>query len=318
MSLQLRQVRKVQSLLTERAAFVQQLALPTESGGISTTAFGPLLVRWRMHQAGTRPDEACDKLLRALPTTSSFLLDASYSPLALTRLLGIRLRADAYPCPRPSTPSTFVNHRTEFFDGALAAALPHVQQVVMLGAGWDTRAYGMLHNSGKAIFEVDAPAIQAAKRKALVDGGIDTRGVRFVSVEFQSESWFDALLLRGFNPNLPTFFLWEGITYYLDRATIDETLELLVTECASGSQIAFDYASLEFVNGYGPVGTYTILQTLKLIGEPWTFGISTIAPAREQLVAFAAARQLQVLRFEVFGEEGADTLPFGGLAVLAH
>ncbi len=289
---------------------------PLGDGGVSATAYGPLLSRWLMHKAGSRPDDACDRLLRALPTVPSRLLDAVYEQGVLAkRLSGMPLVGEAYPCPRPSTMRTFINHRTEFFDVALKAALPTVDQIVILGAGWDTRAYGLPQDAGVTVFEVDARGTQAVKREALGDAGIDVAGVVFVSADFNQEPWLDALNRHDFNPTLPTFFLWEGVTYYLDKPAIDATLAAVGQQCAPGSQIAFDYFDEQFSAGQGSFFARGAGMAVRAIGEPFTFGISTHTPAQQALEALLSPHGLSLSHSELLGTAPASTRPFGGLAL---
>ena len=99
------------------------------------------------------------------------------------------------------------------------------------------------------VFEVDTPATQRVKRQALDRAGIDASHVTFVETDFGQTSWFDALLRRGFDPDLPTFILWEGVTYYLDEKTVQTTLRT-VSGLAVGSRIAFDTWSLEYFSRF--------------------------------------------------------------------
>ena len=92
--------------------------------------------------------------------------------------------------------------------------------MVILGAGWDTRAYGLLKDKELAIFEVDAPATQAAKRSAIEATGLDASGATFVSCDFNNQSWLDAVKEKGVCQDLGTFIRWEGVTMYLEEPAI--------------------------------------------------------------------------------------------------
>ena len=208
-------------------------------------------------------------------------------------------------------------HRTAFFDEALASAVhstgPHpAQQVVFLGAGWDTRAYGALRDRPVRVFEVDTPATQGAKTQALDRAGIDASHVTFVETDFGQTSWFDALLVRGFDPALPTFILWEGVTMYLDEETVQKTLRK-VSGLAVGSRIAFDTMSLEYFQGF--FGQYMHLMIKGFYGESWQFFMSTAAPARKQASDFIASQGLALAAYEPMGEERGKTVPFGGFTL---
>ena len=119
---------------------------------------------------------------------------------------------------------TFISHRTDFFDNAVAAtaaADSPIWQFVVLGAGCDTRSYGPLpggadlrasagRDSGEALrcFEVDEPPTQEAKVEALRAGGVDCGHVIFAPTDFNQQSWLESLTEHGFDPDSPTFILW--------------------------------------------------------------------------------------------------------------
>ena len=228
--------------------------LKTRNRGITATAYEPLFNRMLFHHAGTRDDRAAVKLAPHLPALSPTVAWLMIGTMGLAaRLSGYQGSILSYPGARPSSMILVMVHRTAFFDEALASAVdptgPHpAQQVVFLGAGWDTRAYGALRDRPVRVFEVDTPATQRAKTQALERAGIDASHVTFVETDFGQTSWLDALLVRGFDPALPTFILWEGVTMYLDEETVQTTLRK-VSGLAVGSRIAFDTMSLEYFRG---------------------------------------------------------------------
>ena len=231
------------------------IRLKTRNRGISGTAYEPLFNRLMFHHAGTRDDRAAVKLAPHLPALSPTVAWLMIGTMGLAaRLSGYQGSILSYPGARPSSMVLMMVHRTAFFDEALASAVdptgPHpAQQVVFLGAGWDTRAYGALRDRPVRVFEVDTPATQRAKTEALDRADIDASHVTFVETDFGQTSWFNALLGRGFDPDLPTFILWEGVTMYLDEETVQTTLRK-VSGLAVGSRIAFDTMSLEYFQGF--------------------------------------------------------------------
>ena len=291
------------------------IRLKTRNRGISGTAYEPMMNRLLFHHAGTRDDAAAVKLaphLPALSPTVAWLLIGTMGLAA--RLSGYQGSFLSYPGARPSSMISMLSHRTAFFDEALASAVdptaPHpAQQVVFLGAGWDTRAYGALRGRPVRVFEVDTPATQRAKRQALDRADIDASHVTFVETDFGQTSWFDALLGRDFDPALPTFILWEGVTMYLDEKTVQTTLRT-VSGLAVGSRIAFDTLGLEYFQGF--LGQYMRLTIKGVYGESWQFFLSTAAPARKQASEFIASQGLALAAYEPLGEERGKTVPVGG------
>ncbi len=302
--------------------------------GILGTAYEPYMARLLLHHIGSRNDETAGRIAPHLPALSSLVLRVMVDTLALAaRWSGFRSSFLAYPGPRPSTLMTFISHRTHFFDNAVAAvaaADSPIRQFVVLGAGWDTRSYGPLpggadlrapvgRDGGEALrcFEVDEPPTQKAKFEALRAAGVDSGHVVFAPTDFNQRSWLQSLTEHGFDPDLPAFILWEGVTMYLDDAAVDRTLGE-VAGLAPGSCIAFDYLSRELVLCRRPfvvMGNYTKYAMKAFYGESWLFGISTATPARERATEFIEARGLALRRFEAFGGEAERGTPLGGLIV---
>jgi methyltransferase (TIGR00027 family) len=98
---------------------------------------------------------------------------------------------------------------------------------------------------------VDTPATQTAKQDALKRAGIDAGGVTFTAVDFNTTDWREALEAQGFDPAVPAYLLWEGVTMYLKDDAIAATLRAVGT-LAPGSRIAFDYFASELIHGESP------------------------------------------------------------------
>lgn len=141
----------------------------------------------------------------------------------------------------------FMIARTAFFDEIVEKAfLNEMPQVVFLGAGYDSRSYrfSKLLVSTR-IFELDAGPTQLRKREVLKEAGIKIpRQVAYVPVNFISEDFIEVLGPAGFNSGSRTLFVWEGVTYYLDRQVIDHTLKTIKSNTPAGSSVCFDYASV--------------------------------------------------------------------------
>jgi methyltransferase (TIGR00027 family)/uncharacterized protein (TIGR02118 family) len=142
--------------------------------------------------------------------------------------------------------------RTAYFDAKFTDAIAQdIKQIVLLGAGYDTRAYrfSSLLN-GATIYEMDIGSTQGRKldilRKAAV--GIPPQ-VRYVSINFKTENIKDVLLKNGFDVTIPSVFLWEGVTYYLTEDIFRVTLSTLKSIASKGSFVCFDYQTMERESG---------------------------------------------------------------------
>ncbi len=299
--------------------------------GISGTAYEPYMARLVLHLIGSRRDDVSERIAPHLPALSPLIMGLLVKPMALAaRWSGFRGSFFAYPGPRPSTLMTFISHRTHFFDTAIAAAAAAaedspIRQFVFLGAGWDTRAYGRLPEgadlagAGVKVLEVDEPPTQQVKVQALRAAGVEHSHVTFAPTDFNQQTWLESLTEHGFDPDLPTFILWEGVTMYLDDAAASKTLAA-VAGFAPGSRIAFDFFSRELVFGrkpYAVIGTYMKYALKSFYGESMRFGISTAAPARQQALDFFEGRGLEVESFESLGREAGRSTPIGGLILAA-
>lgn len=146
--------------------------------------------------------------------------------------------------------------RTAFFDNVFIDALnQNIPQIVLLGAGYDTRAYrfAKLNNTTK-IIDLDIATTQNRKKKRLKKAQIDIpKHVTLVPINFNKESLKNVLEKAGHDNNEKTLFIWEGVSYYLEPESVDATLEFVNNSSHNESVIAFDYAisiSEENINNY--------------------------------------------------------------------
>lgn len=111
---------------------------------ISITAYDPMFARWFLHVQGKREDEAAMQIWFALPGISRFTFGLAFSPTVWAmRVMGITINMYDYPVHKSSGIFQMFGHRTTFFDEAMLSYLDTVEQVVILGAGWYTRAFGL-------------------------------------------------------------------------------------------------------------------------------------------------------------------------------
>jgi methyltransferase (TIGR00027 family) len=188
----------------------------------------------------------------------------------------------------------FMIARTAYFDRIVEVGLRHgLPQIVFLGAGFDSRPYRLRELiRDTRIYELDAPATQQRKREILQQAGIPIPPqVTFVSIDFETASIADALLDAGFDRRQPASYIWEGVTYYLSSAVVDETLNAIKLISAPGSSVTFDYAalSLEALDEKGVRQLRGIMKS-DHAAEPTRFGIP-----RGTIESFLAARGCHVV-----------------------
>ncbi len=182
---------------------------------------------------------------------------------------------------------TSVVARTRLIDDAIAAALSeHPEQLVILGAGFDSRAYRLPGLRGITVFEVDHPDTQAAKQRILVRvlPALPTQ-VRFVACDFQQRSLEDAMAAAGYSEAVRSLILWEGVTNYLTETAVDATLRWC-SRASPGSLLLFTYVHRDVLTNPGKfAGTERLFASLATAGEELTWGIEP-----KQLPGFLAER----------------------------
>jgi methyltransferase (TIGR00027 family) len=283
--------------------FVVKLVRSSRRSGVSATLLASFYTRWMQHQLGTRRDDACARLMPVLPNVSPLGLWLVSAPILFARgLIGYVPPIYRYPYqgvpPARDQPAA----RTTFFDAALARHLGGVEQLVVLGAGLDTRAFRMPPGAHLRCFEVDQPRTQAFKREMLVRAGLDADRVCFVAADFEREDWLAKLVAAGFDPGRPAFFLWESVTMYLARAAVERTLRA-IAGTARGSVVAFDYFAADLLEQRSLFWRYA-RAVLNLVGEPLgTFGIDSTPPVRQRVAAFLASCGLSMEEQRNFGAE---------------
>ena len=243
--------------------------------GSSQTAIEVINGRWTMDWFGMRPDPATVRLLGVLPNASILGLQLFLFPLWVKH----KLSGDYFAYPRLPPPdgaeslADLVIARTLYFDRILERVLPGVDQLVLLGAGYDTRACGPLVPDGVACFEVDHPRVQALKRSKLAEAGIETSGVTFVPVDFSREDAFEKLAASGYDPGRKTAFLWEGVTLYLGEEDVRKTLRGARAQSAPGSVLVADVYAERFARlARGKAASKTLDYTDEGIAFTLDFG----------------------------------------------
>lgn len=174
--------------------------------------------------------------------------------------------------------------RTRFIEERLEHAIRDgVSQVVILGAGFDTRAYRLTELLKAArVFEVDQPSTQEYKKHRVREASIEVpTNLRYVPVDFRHDKLGDVLAAAGYDSSQRTFFIWEGVTMYLPEAAVEETLRWVATQ-APGSTIIFDFVGAMVIRFMATADLSVLPEAAKqaisrlrrlVAGEPWIFGI---------------------------------------------
>ena len=122
--------------------------------------------------------------------------------------------------------------------------------MVILGAGFDSRLYRFPEINGRVkVFEVDHPATQKVKiAKVKKIFGSLPKHVVYIPMDFNKDKLEKKLFDAGYDRNLKTFFIWEGVTMYLTTEAVDDILVFVAKNSGPGSSIIFDYIFKSFLD----------------------------------------------------------------------
>jgi methyltransferase (TIGR00027 family) len=199
-----------------------------------------------------------------------------------------------------------VHVRTRHIDDVLAESLrAGATQVVILGAGLDSRAYRFGDAlRGVRVFELDLPQTQNYKKARVRDvfGGLPAH-VTYAPIDFATQDLATVLKDAGYDPSKRTLFIWEGVTMYVPEPGIDATLRAVATIAARGSRIVFDYFTERALRDRQSV-LVPIAKNVAAVGEPFVFGMPG-----DNAAAFISARGFSVVSDFGSADLGQKYLP---------
>lgn len=162
-----------------------------------------------------------------------------------TKMIDGELDLSAFGDASPERAEAMINGmavRTKFFDDCtLASAAAGARQVVILASGLDARAYRLPWPDGACVFELDQPEVIAFKTSALAAlGAQPTATCRAIPIDLRDD-WPTALRDNGFDPEVRTAWLAEGLLIYLPPEAQDQLFDRITALSAPGSTIATEY-----------------------------------------------------------------------------
>lgn len=171
--------------------------------------------------------------------------------------------------------AAFIAVRERYIDDFLKTGLNEgLEQVVILGAGFDTRAYRIAGIEKTRVFEIDTPATQETKLERLKNI-IDPlpAHVTFLPVNFNTQTLAELLQNSGYNERSKTLFIWQGVTYFLTAEGVDSTLAFIANHSGPGSSVIFDYMYNEIFRDPNHSYGKSLRRAAKVSGEAYMFGI---------------------------------------------
>jgi methyltransferase (TIGR00027 family) len=184
--------------------------------------------------------------------------------------------------------------RVAYLDRLVGLAVDRLSigQIVVLGAGYDTRA-ARLPRAGVRFFEVDHAATQAAKRERVAqldvvhasEAGAPHRcrypvdAATYTACNFEREDPIACLTTTGFEASEPALVLWEGVAPYLTERAVRATAARLSGGLDPRSLVAFDFLGRRFASGEAKSDEDRETRAyVGELGEPIRFGSDDILP----------------------------------------
>ena len=173
-------------------------------------------------------------------------------------------------------------------NGAIAARIRYIdeiltdairtgfEQLVIIGAGYDTRAYRIPGaKEHLKVFEIDHPATQEVKINTITE--IFNRlpdHVTYLPVVFGQDRLDEKLFQAGYDPGRKTLFVMEGLLMYIPPPAVDGLLSFIGKASAPGSAVVADYFDTSVVDGTSPLKEAQVLRSfVESEGAPLQFGI---------------------------------------------
>jgi len=188
----------------------------------------------------------------------------------------------------------FLVVRDRYIDDVLIHFLEEsLEQLVILGAGYDSRPYRLDRLKQVKTFEVDHPTTQLDKlKKVQAILGKIPKHISYLALDFNTQTLQERLLAAGYDPHLKTLFIWQGVSMYLTNEAVDATLHFVVNQSGPGSAIIFDYLYQAVLEGRERQSEVENMRRYRFMtGEGLTFGIP-----EGEVEAFLEARNFRQVK----------------------
>jgi methyltransferase (TIGR00027 family) len=164
--------------------------------------------------------------------------------------------------------------RTKYIDELLLTAISNgAQQVIILGAGFDTRAVRLDFLKTIPVIEIDHPNTSNFKAE-IYKNRIERipENVRFLQIDFNKQSLDQLAIEHNLDFSKPTVVIWEGVTNYLTEDAVKNTFSFIL-KFAKNSYVIFTYVHKDILDKPESfLGGKKLLEDLEKLEEHWTFG----------------------------------------------
>ena len=236
------------------------------TNGAAQTALGPMIV--------VAADQHEPVPLVSDPWAAQLLPATGRLVAALTRWKPVRSALQSATEKKIAGGWTSFLCRKRYIDDQLCMAVTKgIEAVVILGAGYDTRAYRLAELAGIPVCEVDLPS--NTKRKAAAvhrTFGRVPPDVTLLPVDFETDDLAASLRRAGFGSDRRTFYIWEAVTQYLTESAVRSTMSYLA-QAAPGSGLAFTFVRQDFLIGGQTYGAERARRQFVVDNPLWRFAL---------------------------------------------
>jgi len=237
-------------------------------------------------------------MYESVPKLQCDYLASSFLPLPLRLMIKSKFLRNQMKKKMPGV-YTFILARTVFFDQIWKEQLDNVQQIVNMGAGFDSRALRFekeLTSKGITVFELDLPPFSSLKKQKLQqihESKAVPDHLKLIPIDFSQQTLQEVLQSTiGFDSKKKTLFIWEGVACYLPPSAVDSTLHFITSNSAPESVLAWDYNFEDMKTN--PSKYYQAQEALRYssqLKEPFLFGLNP-----NEVDDFASSRGLKVIK----------------------
>lgn len=164
--------------------------------------------------------------------------------------------------------------RTKYIDDLLQSTINKgVQQVIILGAGFDTRALRLNYLETIPVIEIDHPNTSNFKAEIYKNRIQNpSKNISFFQIDFNNQSLEELAEQHNFDFAKPTTVIWEGVTNYLTEDAVKNTFTF-ISKFTKNSYVIFTYVHKKILeNPASFLGGEKLLKDLNKLEEKWTFG----------------------------------------------
>lgn len=277
---------------------------------VSYSAVQALQYRWMMHYFGTREDKNSIEFVKSFPCESHISLLLVLGPLIISqKLFGFKTKFKQLDPIGEETVAGTPGRRLVMFDEAIHKYMDVMDQIVLLGSGFDLLAVNKTLDKDVKVFEIDQKSTLNLKKETLKSANIKHEWISFIPVDYDKESWSDLLIKSGFDNSKNTLFIWQSVSLFLDEEVVKQTLKEISSLCNEHSILVQDIYSRKHALGELSFAAKQARKLMEKNDEPWQFGLDFSKDPKGSINRFLQDCDLEETSTFIFGSK-LDNEPF--------